>query len=221
MSRQSLTTRCPTPLCALDVVNGSMQACSSNSRPRHLPPSTGSSASTSTMSPCMARCTRRPMGAREPAPIQRIGPSSAGSGRSPPSVTAYRWAGRSTAPTTTTVAMAEPTIDAIDAAGLLDEIGTLHLDRAYDSGAVRDRLPAQGIAEFEIQHRGTKIPGVKKQPLRLGLRWIVVATNTSWSKYGQLRRSTDRRARHRHAALCLVTTVLIVGRLIDWRDRWR
>jgi hypothetical protein len=63
-------------------------------------------------------------------------------------------------------------------------------------------------------------PGVKKQPLRLGLRWIVEATNTWWSNYGQLRRNTDRRARHRHAALCLATTVLIVGRLIDWGDRW-
>jgi hypothetical protein len=40
------------------------------------------------------------------------------------------------------VAMLEPTIDAIDATGLLDEIGTLHLDRGYDSGAVRDRLRA-------------------------------------------------------------------------------
>jgi len=61
---------------------------------------------------------------------------------------------------------------------------------------------------------------VKKKPVRLGLRWIVEATNTWWSNYGQLRRNTDRRARHRHAALCLATTVLIVGRLIDWRDRW-
>lgn len=118
------------------------------------------------------------------------------------------------------VAMLEPTIDTIDATGLLDEIGTLHLDRGYDSGAVRDRLRARGITEFEIQRRGTKIPGVKKQPLRLGLRWIVEATNTWWSNYGQLRRNTDRRARHRHAALCLATTVLIVGRLIDWRDGW-
>jgi hypothetical protein len=118
------------------------------------------------------------------------------------------------------VAMLEPTIDAIDATGLLDEIGTLHLDRGYESGAVRDRLRARGITEFEIQRRGAKIPGVKKQPLRLGLRWIVEATNTWWSNYGQLRRNTDRRARHRHAALCLATTVLIVGRLIDWCDGW-
>jgi hypothetical protein len=67
------------------------------------------------------------------------------------------------------------------------------------------------------RHQG---PGRQRQPLRLGLRWIVEATNTWWSNYGQLRRSTDRRARHRHAALCLATTVLIVGRLIDWRNRW-
>jgi transposase len=26
--------------------------------------------------------------------------------------------------------------------------------------------------------------------------------------------------RHRHAALCLATTVLIIGRLLNWRDRW-
>jgi hypothetical protein len=118
------------------------------------------------------------------------------------------------------VTMLEPTLDAVAAAGLLADIGTLHLDRGYDYGAVRDRLRAYGIEEFEIQRRGTKVPGVKTQPLRLGLRWIVEATNTWWSNYGQLRRSTDRRVRHRHAALCLATTVLIVGRLIDWRDRW-
>jgi transposase len=118
------------------------------------------------------------------------------------------------------VRMLEPTLEAIDIEGLLVDIGTLHLDRGYDSAAVRDRLRQAGVDQFEIQRRGTKVPGVKKQPLRLGLRWIVEATNTWWSNYGQLRRNTDRRARHRHAALCLATTILIVGRLIDWRDRW-
>jgi hypothetical protein len=48
----------------------------------------------------------------------------------------------------------------------------------------------------------------------------VEATNTWWSNYGQLRRSTDRKIRHRHAALQLATVVLIVGRLIDYRNRW-
>jgi Transposase DDE domain len=118
------------------------------------------------------------------------------------------------------VALLEPTLDAVDQTGLLAETGVLHLDRSYDSGAVRDRLHAAGLDQFEIQRRGTRVPGVKRQPLRLGRRWIVEATNTWWSNYGQLRRNTDRRARHRHAALCLATTVLIVGRLIDWRNRW-
>jgi len=118
------------------------------------------------------------------------------------------------------VRMLEPTLDAIAANGLLVEIGTLHLDRGYDSGAVRERLRSHGLDQWQIQRRGTKVPGVKKQPLRLGLRWIVEATNSWWSNYGQLRRNTDRRTRHRHAALCLATTVLIAGRLIDWHNRW-
>jgi hypothetical protein len=49
--------------------------------------------------------------------------------------------------------------------------------------------------------------------VRLGLRWIVEATNSWWSNYGQLRRNTDRRVRHRPTALCLATTILIVGKL--------
>jgi transposase len=118
------------------------------------------------------------------------------------------------------VRMLEPTLDAIAQRGLLVDVDTLHLDRSYDSGAVRQQLREMGIDQFEIQLRGTKIPGVKKQPLRLGLRWIVEATNTWWSNYGQLRRNTDRTNRHRHAALCLATVVLITARLIDWRDRW-
>jgi transposase len=118
------------------------------------------------------------------------------------------------------VRLLAPTLDAIAERGLLVEVDTLHLDRGYDSGAVRQRLRDMGIDQFEIQLRGTKIPGVKKQPVRLGLRWIVEATNTWWSNYGQLRRNTDRKNRHRHAALCLATVILIVGRLLDWRNRW-
>jgi hypothetical protein len=53
-----------------------------------------------------------------------------------------------------------------------------------------------------------------------GLRSIVEAANTLWSNCGQLRHDTDSGPQHRHAALCLATTVLIAGRLIDWRNRW-
>ena len=54
----------------------------------------------------------------------------------------------------------------------------------------------------------------------LGLRWVVEATNTWWSNQGQLRRSVDHKIRHHLAALQLATAVLIVGRLIDYRNRW-
>ena len=117
------------------------------------------------------------------------------------------------------VKLIDPTLDAVAATGLLVDIETLHLDRGYDYPVVRRRLNALGLDDLVIQRRGTKTPG-KKQPLNLGLRWIVEATNSWWSNYGQLRRSTDRRTRHRHAALCLATTILITGRLLDYRDRW-
>ncbi|MCP3992176.1 MAG: IS5 family transposase [Actinomycetia bacterium] len=114
----------------------------------------------------------------------------------------------------------EPTLDAINQQGLLADIDTLHLDRGYDYPIVRERLASYGLDELDIQRRGTKPAPGEPHRLTLGLRWIVEAANSWWSNYGQLRRSTDRRNRHRHAALQLATTILIVGRLIDHRNKW-
>ncbi len=108
----------------------------------------------------------------------------------------------------------------MDSSGRTSSSRTLHLDRSYDYPVIERQLRALGLDDFDIQRRGTKVPGVKKQPLRLGMRWIVETTNTWWSNYGQFRRNTDRRARHRHAALCLATTILIIGKLLTHRDRW-
>jgi transposase len=118
------------------------------------------------------------------------------------------------------VKMLEPTLDAIEASGLLEEIGTMSLDRSYDYPKIRRQLHARGLSELDIQKRGTKPEPGEPNRLTLGLRWIVEAANSWWSNYGQLRRSTDRRNRHRHAALQLATAVLIIGRLIDYRTRW-
>jgi transposase len=118
------------------------------------------------------------------------------------------------------VRMLDPTLDAVEANGLLSDIGTVSLDRSYDYPKIRRQLHARGLCELDIQRRGTKPAPGTPQRLTLGLRWVVEATNTWWSNYGQLRRSTDRRIRHRHAALQLATAVLIVGRLIDYRNRW-
>ena len=116
--------------------------------------------------------------------------------------------------------MLDPTLDAVAAAGLLADIETvaprprLRLPgRSRPTRRARARRPRHPTT----RHQG---PGADSQPITLGLRWIVEATNSWWSNYGQLRRNTDRQTRHRHAALCLATTILIVGKLIDYRDRW-
>ncbi len=113
----------------------------------------------------------------------------------------------------------EPTIEAIAGNGLLADIDTLHLDRGYDFPVIRTRLAVFGLTELDVQRRGSKTKSVK-QPITLGLRWIVEALNSWWSNYGQLRRSTDRKTIHRQAALCLATTVLIIGKLLNYRNRW-
>ena len=114
----------------------------------------------------------------------------------------------------------EPTLDAVAATGLLADVGTLHLDRGYDYPAVRHRIAGYGLTDLDVQRRGTRPPPGAPHRLTLGLRWIVEATNSWWSNYGQLRRSTDRRNHHRHAALCLATAILVIGRLLDYRNRW-
>ena len=114
-----------------------------------------------------------------------------------------------------------PTLDDVDRDGLLADVETIHLDRGYDYPRIRNQLTDAGLTDLNIQRRSQ--PGddkTVKQPLRLGLRWVVEGTNSWLSNYGQLRRNTDRRTRHRHAQLCLVTVLLITAKLIDWRNRW-
>jgi len=114
----------------------------------------------------------------------------------------------------------EPTLADVARAGLLVEIETLHLDRGYDYPKIRAQLEAMGLDDLNIQRRKPRGVLKQKQPMRLGLRWVVEGTNSWLSNYGQLRRNTDRRNEHRHAQLCLVTALLITAKLIDWRNRW-
>lgn len=100
----------------------------------------------------------------------------------------------------------------MDAVAATVDIETVHLDRRYDFPVIRDRLAGYGLTDASIQPR--KRPGgPRRQPLRFGLRWIVEATNSWWSNYGQLCRNIDRRIHYRHAALCLATSIRIVGKL--------
>ena len=78
------------------------------------------------------------------------------------------------------VKMLDPTLDDLARAGLLEEIETLHLDRGYDYPKVRAQLAGRGLDDLNIQLRSR--PGAAttvKQPMRLGLRWVVEGTN-SW-----------------------------------------
>lgn len=118
------------------------------------------------------------------------------------------------------IKLLEPTLADVARAGLLVEIETLHLDRGYDHPKTRRELEAMGLDDLNIQRRKPRGAPSVKQPMRLGLRWVVEGTNSWLSNYGQLRRNTDRRNEHRHAQLCLVTTLLITAKLIDWRNRW-
>lgn len=113
-----------------------------------------------------------------------------------------------------------PTLDDVERIGLLGEIETLRLDRGYDYPKIRAQLAGLGLDDLNIQRRRKHGDTPTKQPLRLGLRWVVEGTNSWLSNYGQLRRNTDRRTRHRHAQLCLAVALLITAKLIDWRDRW-
>jgi len=118
------------------------------------------------------------------------------------------------------IKLLEPTLDAIEHNGYLDEITTISLDRSFDYPVIRRLLNDRGINEHDIQKRGTKPEPGEPHRLTLGLRWIVESTNSWWSNYGQLRRNTDRQNRHRNAALQLATTILIIGRLINYRNQW-
>ncbi len=58
------------------------------------------------------------------------------------------------------VKLLDPTLDAIEANGLLADVGTVTLDRSYDYLAVRAQLHGRGLHELDIQKRGTKPPAV-------------------------------------------------------------
>jgi hypothetical protein len=62
-------------------------------------------------------------------------------------------------------------------------------------------------------------PGQANKLAPLGLRWSIERTNSWLSNFGQPRRNTDRASRHRHAQLALAIGLLLVAKLIDWRNR--
>lgn len=113
-----------------------------------------------------------------------------------------------------------PTLDAVAARGLLEEVGTLHLDRGYDAATVRQVCAEHGIADVVCPRRRPPGQGRVKKKVALGLRWPVERTNSWLSNFGQLRRNTDRSIAHRQAQLALAIVLIITVKLVKWADRW-
>ena len=113
-----------------------------------------------------------------------------------------------------------PTLDAMAARGLLEEVGTLHLDRGYDAATVRQVCTDRGLADVVCPRRRPPGQGRVKKRVTLGLRWPVERTNSWLSNFGQLRRTTDRSIAHRSAQLALAIVLIITVKLVKWADRW-
>lgn len=117
------------------------------------------------------------------------------------------------------VTLLAPTLDKVVDQGLIPDIGTLHLDKGYDSNNARSLIAGLGITDAAIPRRrlGNDPP---PEPYRISWRWVIERTNSWLINYGQLRRNTDRKTSHRLAQIALAITCLITTKLIDWHKRW-
>jgi transposase len=121
------------------------------------------------------------------------------------------------------VVLFSPTLESANQRGLLGDVETLHLDRGYDTAAIRAQCDASELSDVVCARKRTDTrPGVHRgrRIVPLGLRWPVERTNSWLSNYGQLRRNTDRKITHRSTQLTLAIILIITIKLIDWRDRW-
>ena len=116
------------------------------------------------------------------------------------------------------VILLEPTLTAAAERGLLAEIETLHLDRGYDYRSARETCTGHGLTDVRCPKKNRPGRG-RVKVIPLGLRWPVERTNSWLATYGQLRRNTDRRPKHRQAQFQLAIAILLTAKLIDWHHR--
>ena len=119
--------------------------------------------------------------------------------------------------------MFNPTLQAVVAQGLLADLGTVHLDRGYDTASVRAICTSLGVETVTAKTRLRGLAKSKKAklPVPLGMRWPVERTNSWLSNFGQLRRNTDRYSCHRESALSLAAALIITIKLTKWAKRWQ
>ena len=121
--------------------------------------------------------------------------------------------------------LVDDTLAAIDARGFEVEIEQAHLDRGYDCQAVRATFDESGINAHiarrvarNVKRRKNRTRATPRIPL--GRRWRIERANSWLSNFGQLRRSTNRKALHREAQLDLAVTLLITVKLVKWTTHY-
>jgi transposase len=113
--------------------------------------------------------------------------------------------------------MLNPTLDTVFSNLPTKRIGTLHLDRGFGYKSLPDKLAGYAIDHVDVNP--PRQPGQGRIKLvGFGKRWIAERTHSWLCNYGQLRRNTDRRPEHRHAALSLATTLLITSKLLNFKN---
>jgi transposase len=109
------------------------------------------------------------------------------------------------------------TLDRFDAA-LVDvkrpERMALHLDRGYDYAPTRALGCGRGF-DVRVAERATAMRVRSRQ------RWVVERTNGWFNHFGQVRRSTERRAAPRRLNYLLAAVVIVVRRLVARAGRYQ
>lgn len=111
----------------------------------------------------------------------------------------------------------EPTLDAIDARGLLDDIDTMHLDRGYDTSIVRALCAqcAQVGPDDLILGQETQTRRRPSQARRVARHALTSRTHELLAvELRSLRHNTDRFVHHRLDSIALAIALVITVKLI-------
>ena len=108
-----------------------------------------------------------------------------------------------------------PTLAGLDSLCPLPDGIAAHLDRGYDSAAIRDLLAGLAIIGV-IARKG------ESSPLQVGKRWVVERTHAWMNGYGKLRRCTEHAGTVVDFYLFLAATFVVTRCLIrQARTRYR
>ena len=111
-----------------------------------------------------------------------------------------------------------PTLASARRLGVIEHFETLLADRGYAGRPARECAASFGVTDFDCARRSAK-GRVKHTPL--GGRWVIERANSWMSNFGQIRRSTDRDPKMRLGQIALAVALILVVKLIDWRNRYQ